>query len=153
VVIEFAARDIVDASDLPHTVGLLKPGQEVEVEVIREGHRKRLQVTVGKRPGDGESAASDSGADRLGIEAAEIDERVRENWRLPGGVQVTEVYPESPADQAGLRPGDIIVQLGYNPINDLSDYDRVVEDLPADTPIALRFFRRGRSVFSTIELQ
>ena len=68
-------------------------------------------------------------------------------------MQVTEVYPESPADLAGLRPGDIIVQLGYNPINDLSDYDRVVEDLPAGTPIALRFFRRGRSVFSTIELQ
>lgn len=153
VVIGFAAREIVDASDLPHTVGLLKPGQEVAAEIIREGRRKRLQVTVGKRPGDDELAASGSGADRLGIEAAEVDERVRENWHLPGGVQVTEVYPESPADLAGLRPGDIIVQLGYNPINDLSDYDRVVAELPAGTPIALRFFRRGRSVFSTIELR
>lgn len=66
---------------------------------------------------------------------------------------MTQVYPGSPADLAGLRPGDIIVQLGYNAIGGLADYDRLVAELPSKTPIALRFFRRGRSIFSTIELE
>ena len=152
VVVKFADRTIVDASDLPHTVGLLQPGEKVAAEIVREGRRKQLEVTVGKRLGEDEMTADGSSGDPLGIEVAEIDPRVRENWRLPGGVQVTEVYPETPADLAGLRPGDIIVQLGYNAINDISDYDRVIQELPSGTPVALRFFRRGRSVFSTIEL-
>lgn len=153
VVVEFNGRRIIDASDLPHTVGLMKPGDKAVAQLIRKGKQKELTVTVGGRPGEDKTSATDTDGDRLGIEVEEIDERTRDNWRLPGGVLVAQVYPESPADLAGLRPGDIIVQLGYNAIGGVSDYDRVIADLPAKTPIALRFFRRGRSVFSTVELE
>lgn len=153
VVVEFNGRRIIDASDLPHTVGLMKPGDKAVAQLIRKGKQKELTVTVGGRPGEDKTSATDTDGDRLGIEVEEIDERTRDNWRLPGGVLVAQVYPESPADVAGLRPGDIIVQLGYNAIGGVSDYDRVIADLPGKTPIALRFFRRGRSVFSTVELE
>jgi serine protease Do len=153
VVVGFSGKPVVDASDLPHAVGLMKPGQETTAEIIRKGGRKRLEIVVGSRPDDDQAAAGNAAGDRLGVEVVELDERTRTNWRLAGGVQVSEVYPDSPAEAAGLQAGDVIVQLGYNAINDLSDYDRVVGDLPADTPIALRFFRRGRSIFSTIELE
>jgi serine protease Do len=153
VVVEFNGRRIVDASDLPHTVGLMKPGDKAVASVVRKGSRKQIEVTVGNRPGDDGTAAAGADGDRLGIEAEDVDAQTRDNWRLPGGVAVTQVYPGSPADLAGLRPGDIIVQLGYNAIGGLADYDRLVAELPSKTPIALRFFRRGRSIFSTIELE
>jgi len=153
VVVEFNGRRVVDASDLPHTVGLMKPGDKAVASVVRKGSRKELKVTVGSRPGDADAAAARGNGDRLGIEVEEVDAQTREHWRLPGGVAVTQVYPESPAELAGLRPGDIIVQLGYNAIGGIGDYDRLVAELPAKTPIALRFFRRGRSIFSTIELE
>ena len=153
VVVEFNGRSIVDASDLPHTVGLMKPGDKAVATVIRKGSQKELQVTVGGRPGEDKAAALGADGDRLGIQIEEVDAQTRDNWRLPGGVLVAQVYPESPADLAGLRPGDIIVQLGYTAIGGVGDYDGVIAELPSKTPIALRFFRRGRSIFSTVELE
>lgn len=153
VVIEFNGRSIVDASDLPHTVGLMKPGTKAPAVVVRQGNRKQLQVIVGSRPGEDSLASAANDGDRLGVEVEEIDAQMRESWRLSGGISVTQVYPESPADVAGLRPGDVIVQIGYNAIGGLADYERVIAELPAGTPVALRFFRRGRSIFSTVELE
>ncbi|MEH6543778.1 MAG: DegQ family serine endoprotease [Porticoccaceae bacterium] len=152
VVIKLNGRSIVDASDLPHTVGLIKPGTTVAGTLIRNGQRREVSVKVDVRPGDEDSTSAQADQDRLGLEAVEIEERIKDNWRLPGGVMVRTVLPETPAERAGLQPGDVLVQLGYQVINNLSDYDQVLEKLPSNTPVALRFFRRGRSIFRTIEL-
>lgn len=155
VVVAFNGRQIVDASDLPHTVGQLKPGVSAAAEIMREGKRKTTQVQVLARPGDGEgeAAAARAGQDRLGMDVAEIEPQVQDAMHLPGGVQVQQVRPESPAAVAGIEPGDIIVQLGYNAVTDVADYERIVAELPAKTPVALRFIRRGRSIFRTITLE
>ncbi|MEH6638382.1 MAG: DegQ family serine endoprotease [Porticoccaceae bacterium] len=152
VVIKLNGRSIVDASDLPHTVGLIKPGTTVAGTLIRNGQRREVSVKVDVRPGDEDSTSAQADQDRLGLEVVEIEERIKDNWRLPGGVMVRTVLPETPAERAGLQPGDVLVQLGYQVINNLSDYDQVLEKLPSNTPVALRFFRRGRSIFRTIEL-
>lgn len=152
VVVAFSGHPIVDASDLPHVVGQMKPGASADAEIIRKGKHRVLKVVVLSRPGDGEVAAR-TGQDRLGVRVADIDPKVRDNAHLPGGVQVEQVHPDSPAADAGIEPGDIIVQLGYKAITDLATYDRVVAELPAKSPVALRFFRRGRSIFRTIVLE
>lgn len=153
VVVSFNGHPILDASDLPHTVGQMKPGASADADVIRKGKHRILKVAVLARPGDGDKAAARAGQDRLGVEVADIDDRTRERAHLPGGVQVQDVHQDSPAADAGLEPGDIIVQLGYNTITDVATYDRVVAELPAKSPVALRFFRRGRSIFRTIVLE
>lgn len=152
VVVAFSGRPIVDASDLPHVVGQMKPGASADAEIIRKGKHRVLKVVVLGRPGDGDVAAH-TGQDRLGVEVADIDPQVRDNAHLPGGVQVEQVHPDSPAADAGIEPGDIIVQLGYNAITDLATYHRVVAELPAKSPVALRFFRSGRSIFRTVVLE
>jgi serine protease Do len=152
VVVAFSGRPIVDASDLPHVVGQMKPGASADAEIIRKGKHRVLKVVVLGRPGDGDVAAR-TGQDRLGVDVAEIDPKVRDSAYLPGGVQVEQVHPDSPAADAGIEPGDIIVQLGYNAITDLATYHRVVAELPAKSPVALRFFRSGRSIFRTIVLE
>ena len=153
VVIEFNNRNIVEASDLPHTVGLIKPGESVLATLVRNGKHREVNVKVGARPGDNGNVRVDSNHDRLGLEVVEVEERIKNSWRLSGGVMVQDVLPGTPAEEAGLQPGDVIVQLGYQIISDLSDYQQVLAKLPSDTPVAMRFFRRGRSVFRTIELK
>ncbi|MGB5146221.1 MAG: DegQ family serine endoprotease [Porticoccaceae bacterium] len=152
VVVAFNGRPIVDASDLPHVVGQMKPGASADAEIIRKGKHRVLKVAVLGRPGDGAVAAR-TGQDRLGVGVVDIDPKMRDSAHFPGGVQVEQVHPDSPAADAGIEPGDIIVQLGYNAITDLATYDRVVAELPAKSPVALRFFRRGRSIFRTIVLE
>ncbi len=152
VIIEFAGVDILEASDLPHTVGLIAPGKKVNAVVVRKGKERKIKVTVGARPGEEDATGSSGQGDLLGLDVSELTDKMRENWRLSGGVVVDTVHPDTPAEAAGLRAGDVIVQLGYKTIDDLSDYDAALEELPRDQPVALRFSRRGRSVFRTIEV-
>lgn len=151
VVIGFNGQAVVDASDLPHIVGLLSAGQKVEASVIRRGKQRALSVEIGARPGENSVAAS--GGDILGMEVAELDDEALEGRRLLGGVSVVKVYPNSPASDAGLKVGDTLVQLGYQTLDDVDDYEQILAELPTGTPVALRFFRRGRSIFRTIEIK
>lgn len=152
VVIEFDGKEIIEASDLPHTVGLIAPGKKASVLVIRKSKEKRMQVTVGARPDSEGANGSRADGDLLGLTVEEVDEDQRSKWRLSGGVAVVKVAPDSAAAEAGLRSGDVIVQLGYRSIADVDEYEAVLEDMPRGTPVALRFFRKGRSVFRTIEI-
>ena len=68
------------------------------------------------------------------------------------GVLVAEVAANSAASAAGLREGDIIVQLGYSRIDDSDEYRQVIGELPERTPIAIRFYRQGRAIFRTIQI-
>jgi serine protease Do len=151
VVIRFHGQAVLDASDLPHIVGLLSAGKEVDATVIRRGKERTLSVEIGARPGD--DSVATGGGDLLGLDVAELDPEAMEKRRLLGGVVVVKVYPNSPASEAGLQAGDTLVQLGYQTLNDVADYEAILKQLPANTPVALRFFRRGRSIFRTIEVK
>lgn len=152
VVVVFDGQPIIDASDLPHTVGLLPPNKKVRAAYIRKGKERQVTMVVGARPGSDQDSESGHAGDVLGLEVTDLTDKMRDNWRLSGGVLVQKVYADSPGAAAGLQPGDVIMQLGYRTIVDVSDYDAVVADLPRNAPVALRFFRRGRSVFRTIEI-
>ncbi|MBL4782560.1 MAG: DegQ family serine endoprotease [Porticoccaceae bacterium] len=151
VVIRFNNQAVLEASDLPHIVGLLTAGEKVDARVIRRGKEKTIVVEVGTREGESR-VASNSGGDVLGLELEELDDAALEKRRLSGGIVVIKVYPQSPAADAGLQAGDVLVQLGYQTLSDIEDYEAILKQLPVGTPVALRFFRRGRSIFRTIEI-
>ena len=154
VIVRFNGQPIIDSGDLPQVVGAIAPGKKVKVEVYREGKRKTINVKVGALDKDGAKVADRSnGADRLGLAVEKLADQERQQLRLRGGIVVVEVSPESAAANAGLRGGDIIVQLGYSRIDDLDEYQQVIAELPKDTPIAIRFYRQGRAIFRTIQIE
>jgi|TARA_B110000037_G_scaffold120618_1_gene137797 serine protease Do len=154
VIVRFNGQPIIDSGDLPHVVGAIAPGKKVKVEVYREGKRKTINVKVGALDKDGAKVADRrNGADRLGLAVEKLADQERQQLRLRGGIVVIEVSPESAAANAGLRGGDIIVQLGYSRIDDLDEYQQVIAELPKDTPIAIRFYRQGRAIFRTIQIE
>lgn len=151
VIIRFNGDLIIESSDLPHVVGMITPGQQAEVEVYREGKRKRLKVVVGSLDKDEESVANlGDGTDRLGLMVQDLTDRQAEALRLRGGVLVTTVSPNSAAARTGIREGDIVVQIGYSRINDVDAYSQVIAKLPKNKQIAIRFYRQGRAIFRTI---
>ncbi|MDB2634801.1 PDZ domain-containing protein, partial [Porticoccaceae bacterium] len=149
VVVGIDGQPIAYASDLPHKVGLIEPGSKIEVEVYRDGKLKTLKV-VGALEGENVAEVQKQNSmDRLGLTVTEPDSG---ELGANSGVSVSEVALRSPAERAGLRPGDVIVQLGYSRITDLQAYTAVVDGLPANTPVAIRFFRDGQAIFRTIKL-
>ena len=157
VIIEFNSVEIDTSRDLPHVVGATDPGQKVPVTVMREGKRKKLIVEIGALPGSeghaelAESRASGQGG-RFGATVAELDDRLRQYWRLDGGVVVQSVDPGSAAAETGLRRGDVIVQLGFEKIANMEDFQRAVKNLPRGELLPIRFFRDGTPAFRTITL-
>jgi len=153
VIVSFDAQSILDSEDLPHIVGLITPGEEVKVELFREGRRKKMLVEIGALDrGEDDVETANDGSDRLGLLIEELSEDELRSLRLRGGVKVARVSAESPSGIAGLIEDDVIVQLGYSRIDDGKGYERVIDGLPNDTPIPIRFYRRGQAIFRTIQL-
>lgn len=154
VVIEFNGSPIETMGDLPHAVGSTIPGEKVNVVVVRQGNKRKLKVTVDTLGGAGViSASSSSIGGRLGVLVEKVDDRTISSWRLAGGVVVRDVAPDSPAAKSGVSPGDVIVQIGYEDVLDEGEFHKIVEALPADTLVPIRFFREGRPTFRTIMLE
>lgn len=152
VITRLNGQAIIDADDLPHLVGMLAPDTKVKVEIIRKGKRKVLKVIIGALDADKASIAEtkEDNSDRLGLSLHSVDEDQLRALRLRGGVLVTDVLAGSPAALAGLKPEDILVQLGYSRIDDVEEYAQIIKDLPKITPILVRFYRQGWAVSKTI---
>src|SRR5690606_24869854 len=99
-----------------------------------------------------EHKSASSTADRLGLRVEEIGSRQRQRANIDGGVLVRQVEPNSAAAQTGLRPGDIIVQLGYDDVTDLSQYHKLIDQLPEGKLLPIRFLRQGQSLIRTIKI-
>ncbi len=158
IILKFDGTEIVERSVLPQVVGVTKPGTRVKVEVMRKGKRKTLNVEVGNREGASLGVAqqpSDSKQDvggRLGVQVVDLEKADLEQLKLSGGVKVVDVAPSSPASNAGIRPGDVIAQIGFEDVEDAKQFAKLVKGLPADELLPIRFFRGAEPVFRTIKL-
>lgn len=160
IILKFDNSSIFTSGDLPHAVGATEPGNSVPVVLMRKGKKKTINVKVG-RLSSGENSLNlssttgdtSAGLDRLGLSVETIDSGLKEKWRLTGGVLVTNIDPNGVAADAGIAPGDVIAQLGFEQIDDIDDYQRVLKGLPSDSLLPIRFFREGRPTFRTIRIE
>lgn len=157
VIVEFNGEAIRESGDLPHRVGLITPGDKAKALIVRDKRRQTLTVEVGALPGEDDgrdrSAPQQEGGDRLGLQTDDIGPEVKSELGIEGGVGITRVFPDTPAQRAQLRRGDIIVQLGNHAIEDLRDYRRAREDIPEGVPVMVRFMRDGQFFYRTIQVK
>ncbi|MGB1984141.1 MAG: DegQ family serine endoprotease [Porticoccaceae bacterium] len=155
VIVKFDGHAIIDADDLPHIVGMISPDSKVKAEVVRQGKVKVLKITVGALDGEETeiTAENSSKSDRLGLLVQSLDEAELRALNLRGGVAVNEVKLDSAAANAGIKAGDIIVQLGYSRIDTVEQYTQVIAELPTNTPILVRFYRQGWAISKTIVIE
>ena len=73
--------------------------------------------------------------------------------RLQGGVVVRAVAPGKAAARAGLMPGDIIAQVGNEPVRDAAGFEQIVDALPANVHVPLRLIRRGQAGFIALRIE
>ncbi|MDH1683374.1 DegQ family serine endoprotease [Pseudomonas chengduensis] len=158
VILSLNGKPIIMSADLPHLVGGLKPGEKAELDVARDGSRKKLNVTVGTLPEEGQELASSGSAqggersnNRLGVTVVELTAEQKKGLDLKGGVVVKEVL-NGPAAMIGLRPGDVITHLNNQAIDSISAFTQVAQDLPKNRSVSMRVLRQGRASFITFKL-
>ena len=153
IIVRFNGKDVERSSDLPPMVGLVRPGTTMPVDVVRQGDRLTIDVTIEQLPEANQVAQAMSSQPKaiLGMTVDDVPESLQSENNLQGGILVKEVG-DDPALSAGLRAGDIITQVGGREISEVSDLQNMLDSLPTDRPIPVLVVRGGNSTFLTLRL-
>ena len=126
VILGIAGEDVSTTNELSRRVASYQPGKEVDLKIQRDGKIRNLKVKLGQRDENQTVAANnvpsndnDSLAADVGLRVSELNDMLRQQFRVPDGVNgvvVTAVRPGSPAEDAGLQPGVVILQVDGQPV-------------------------------------
>lgn len=129
IIIRFNGEEITRAGELPHWVGRTPVGEAAEVVVIRGGKEVTLEVVLGELPDNPLAAAGGGGIDRdtaLGATVRDVPAGRRSELGIAGGAEVVAVA--GVAEQAGLRPGDVVLRMKGRVISSADDLRQVAEE-------------------------
>ncbi len=137
VILEFDGQKIQAMRELPRIVANTRIGKAVDVVVLRKGERKTLKVTIAElEESDAEVASATpkepviAEADALGLTLSSITPELRDRFGIAEdveGVVVTDVRPDGNAAARGVRPGDVVVEVGLEPVKRPKDVLSKVE--------------------------
>jgi serine protease Do len=148
VIISVNDQKIQTSRDLTMTIAGLKVDETVDVKIIRDGKEKTVKVKLGKRPDqDPETLASQDEFDGLGFKFKEMDPPTARHLGYPPGIKglvVTEIKPDSAAQNSGVRTGDLLMELNRQRISTLKDYYALLDSIEKGST-AQMLFRRGNS--------
>jgi serine protease Do len=145
VITEFDGKEIRDSGDLPIVVARTPVDRRVRMKVLRDKKELQLTVTVGELK-DEEVVASAPEKGELGMTVQKLTPQIAESLGLEkaDGVVVSAVDPGSAADDAGIRRGDVIVEVDRKPIRSIDEYKKAVAGIRKGKG-ALLLVRRGES--------
>src|SRR5690606_31756789 len=120
-------RVIANSQSLINIVSDIEPGTRTELEVWREGKAISLPIEIAKWPG---MATAQWGAPYLGMHITEINEPTQAKEQLELDFEpeyiVVEVVKGSPADQAGIRRGDLVLEIAHEDARQRDAFERLV---------------------------
>ena len=134
VIRAYDGKPIKDVRELLKHVAQTKVGKKIALGVIRDRRPSTVTVEVGERPGETElEQVQGEGSWRgmkIGALTPEIAQRLQAE--ISQGVVVTQVEPGSPADEAGIRPGDLILEIHRQPIASVGDFQKATSKVRGD---------------------
>jgi len=156
VIVEFDGKKITGVEQFRMLAADAIPGEKVDVVLVREGKKKTVRLEVGEKPDENAGQAAESNAETisplfLGVGLQNLRDDYRESLGLPdevNGVIVTDVQQGTPAAKAGLRRGDVIVEVDKKQIENLDDFRNVMDDYGKDKVMVVIF--RGGGYFYTM---
>jgi serine protease Do len=157
VILSIDGDDVAQVKELTRKIAAMAPDARAEIEVLRHGERKKLDVRIGKTPLEPQAARADSGspAGGLGLALGELTPAVRDRFGIPEEVQgavVVSVDPAGGAAEKGLKPGDVIVSVGQMKVASLAEAKREIEREKSRErgSVLLRVLRGGNASYVAV---
>jgi serine protease Do len=160
VVTEVNGQKVDNASALQVAVSQMSPGTPLKVSIMRDGKPMTLDLTVGQYHARGEEASNEGGhgqqKGKIGLAVADLNGDVRQQFNVPEtvhGVVVQQVRPGSPADDAGLQPGDVIMEVDRKPAQSASEFANSVHNVPSGQDVLLLVWSHGNASYRTVHAE
>lgn len=137
-----------DGGSLRNAIGLLRVGEKVQLDILREGKARRLEMVVKEDTQQAHVGAKHEDSRLAGV----VFGAVNENSPLFGkldGIPVVDVDPSSRAAQAGLRPGDLVLSINRQPVRTPDDLVSVTQKHPG--PLLFNVRRDNGALFILLQ--
>lgn len=148
---------VANPHDLARTMAATKPGEATQVALLRDGAARTLQVQVAALPeqqAKADESPAGAGGQGIGLALARLTPQVRSRLELPEGAEgavVAEVKPDSPAQKAGLRQGDVVTGVGSRAVTTPEEAAASIRSAAkGGKGLALRVLRDGQARFVAV---
>jgi len=127
VIVEFDGKPVREMDELPKLVAAAPVGKKAQIKVIRKGEEQKLAVQLGEleaEPVLASASEPESQPGAYGLQVQALTPEIADQLQLKGteGVLVSGVKAGSPAEEAGLRRGDVILEVNQQPVADLAEF-------------------------------
>ncbi len=153
IVLSFNGHPVDDEHELPALVAQTPINQKVPVEVVRNGQHMTLEVTIGERKEPQvASAKTEEPGGNWGMQVGDITPEIAQQFHLEGtkGVVIQKVAPDSPSADAGLQPGDVVMEINHDKVAAVSDFVAKAKDAQSKKTPALLLVQRGGATLYTV---
>ena len=157
IIINYNGQEIKDSHDLPAKVAATPVGEEVELTVLRDGKEKQLLLSVGELAADDSFHGKPDSASKgkWGLQLHDLDENVAKQLRLDvqEGVAIVGVEPGSAASEAGLRKGDVIIEVNRHVVDSVSAVKKQLGDAQDKDKLLLLVQRENNKFYVPLEME
>jgi serine protease Do len=160
VVLKVGDKETLTPATLSRIIGTTVPQKKVQLEIVREGQKKKVEVVLGEREMEKAEALPASLPDEkksqidIGLEVRNLDPDLMKQYGLERGegVIITRVETDSPADREGLKTGDLIVEVDKEKILNLDSFNETMAKLKGGESTLLRIMRDNRAFYLVLTL-
>jgi serine protease Do len=148
VVVEISGKKVKDSHELLMQIAAFRVGEAVRVKILREGQERELNITIAERKDQVDTVAAIENGEAFGMVVQEITPEIAKQLGLSQkqGIIVVEVQDGSVADEVGIQPQDIILQVNKTKVANLKEYAREMRKAAEKGGILL-LIKRGKSTF------
>ncbi|HKM86587.1 MAG TPA: Do family serine endopeptidase [Terriglobales bacterium] len=155
VITELDGKPVTDAGQLQMMVGQKRPGETIRLEVVRDSKPTTIPVTLEVLGGakGAETAGGEHGKGRWGLSLGDLTADARSELQAEGslhGAIVEDVQPGSPADNAGLQRGDVIMEVNRHTVKSASEVAQALSGVPNGQDALVLVWSNGGSTFRVL---
>ena len=153
VIVEFDGKKVARAADLPRLVADVRVGNDVPIVVVREGAQARLTATIARLEEEAPAKIAETeGKSRLGLAVQPLTPPLARELGLKAneGVLVRDVVEGGRAYEAGIRAGDVIVEIDRQPVRTVEELRTRVDKQAKGEPLVMLVSREGRAMYVAI---
>ena len=154
---ELNGHKMINGSALQVAVSETAPGTPIELGILRDGKPQTIKITVGEFHKNNVEEADNNGGQhqggKLGLALADLTPDVRQQLNVPEqvkGAAIQDVRPGSPADDAGLTPGDVILEVNRKPVDGAENATNAVHASPTGKDILFLVWSKGGAFYRVV---